>query len=66
LDRTANLIDPTTNTAPGTSNVNWNTNDTRANLALTPEGLNGEVTIANASTGTTDLVVDCSGYFANS
>ena len=57
---------PTGTTQPGTSNINWTTDENVSNLALTPVGSGsnaGQITIYNASSGSTDLVVDCSGYF---
>jgi hypothetical protein len=55
------------NNNPGTSNVNWTSTApiANSNLALTPEASNGAIDIYNDSTGTTDLIADCSGYFAN-
>lgn len=52
---------------PGTSNLNWTSTAAiaNANLALTPEGSDGAIDVTNNSTGTTDLIVDTSGYFAN-
>lgn len=55
---------PTGATVPGTSNLNWTAGRNIANLALTPTDSTGAVSITNQSTGTTQLVVDCSGYFA--
>jgi hypothetical protein len=62
---TASFIDayPTGTTPPGTSNVNFSANDTIANLALTPTNTADQITIANHSSGTIDLVIDSSGYF---
>jgi len=57
---------PDGGTRPGTSNLNWGTDQNIANLALVPLGSDGDIDIYNSSGGTTDLVVDCSGYFANS
>ncbi|MFC1400436.1 MULTISPECIES: LamG domain-containing protein [Streptacidiphilus] len=50
-------------TPPITSNVNFSASDTIANLALTPTDSSDQINITNHSTGTTDLIVDCSGYF---
>jgi len=46
-----------------TSNINWGTGDTLANLTLTPTDTTGSITLYNDSTGTTDLVIDSSGYY---
>ena len=53
-------------TQPTTSNVNWVANQAIANLALTPTSSAGSITVDNQSTGATEFVIDCSGYFANS
>ncbi|WP_406118151.1 hypothetical protein [Streptomyces sp. NBC_00989] len=37
--------------------------DTLANLTLTPTDTSGSITLYNDSTGTTDLVIDSSGYY---
>ena len=52
-------------TEPQTSNINWNTNQIIANLALTPTSSTGSFTIANQSNGATQLVIDTSGYFTS-
>jgi hypothetical protein len=52
-------------TRPGTSNLNWATNQTIANLALVQPGSDNTIDLYNANAGTTQLVIDCSGYFAN-
>ena len=49
--------------APGTSNVNFTSGQTVANLAVVPTTDN-TIQILNQSQGTTNLVVDCIGYFA--
>ncbi|MGW2525032.1 LamG-like jellyroll fold domain-containing protein [Streptomyces sp. NPDC001617] len=54
---------PTSVGKPVTSNVNWGTGDTLANLTLTPTDSNGQISIYNNSDGTADFVVDCSGYY---
>jgi hypothetical protein len=51
-------------TQPATSNLNWSGTLNIANLALTPEATNGQITLYNQSAGTTHLVIDTSGYFA--
>jgi hypothetical protein len=56
---------PDGTTRPTTQNLSWITGQDFANLAPTPEGTDGAVDIYNASTGTTQLVIDTSGYFAN-
>lgn len=55
---------PTSTGRPGTSNLNWGTGDTLANLTLTPTDTNGQLSVYNGSDGTTDLIVDSSGYFS--
>jgi hypothetical protein len=54
---------PTSVGKPATSNINWGTSDTLANLTLTPTDTSGSITLYNDSTGTTDLVIDSSGYY---
>ncbi|WP_327399714.1 LamG domain-containing protein [Streptomyces sp. NBC_01288] len=54
---------PTSVGKPATSNINWGTGDTLANLTLTPTDTSGSITLYNDSTGTTDLVIDSSGYY---
>ncbi|WP_405988032.1 LamG-like jellyroll fold domain-containing protein [Streptomyces sp. NBC_00986] len=54
---------PTSTGKPATSNLNWGTGDTLANLTLTPTDTSGSITLYNDSTGTTDLVIDSSGYY---
>jgi len=53
-------------TQPATSNLNWVASQTIANLSLTPTSSSGAITLLNQSTGTTQLIADCSGYFAGS
>ena len=54
-------------TKPGTTNVNWtNAGSTVANLGLPPLSSSGTVNIGTQGSGSIDLVVDCSGYFAGS
>ena len=54
---------PTSTGKPAASNLNFGTGDTLANLALTPTDTNGQISVYNNSSGTIDLVVDCSGYY---
>ena len=58
---------PDAATKPGTSNLNWTSTTpiANANLAITPEGTDGAIDVYNGSTGTSDIIVDASGYFAN-
>ncbi|MFE3032900.1 LamG-like jellyroll fold domain-containing protein [Streptomyces canus] len=48
---------------PATSNINWGTGDTLANLTLTPTDTNGQISIYNNSGGNADFIVDTSGYY---
>lgn len=52
-------------TRPNTLNLSWASGQTIANFAVTPEGADGAIDIYNGDTYTTQLVVDCSGYFAD-
>ncbi|MFI7293409.1 hypothetical protein [Streptomyces sp. NPDC050121] len=54
---------PTSTGRPATSNLDWGVGDTLANLTLTPTDSSGQISIYNHSSGSTDLVVDCSGYY---
>ncbi|MGW3447331.1 LamG-like jellyroll fold domain-containing protein [Streptomyces sp. NPDC001076] len=54
---------PTAVGKPATSNLNWGTGDTLANLTLTPTDTNGQISIYNNSDGTADFIVDTSGYY---
>ncbi|MFJ9907923.1 LamG-like jellyroll fold domain-containing protein [Streptomyces sp. NPDC101152] len=49
---------------PATSNINWGTGDTLANLTLTPTDTSGQISIYNNSSGNVDFIVDCSGYYS--
>jgi len=51
-------------TAPTASNLNWTTGQNIANLALTPTGNTGTIAIGNQDSGTVQLVIDSSGYYA--
>jgi hypothetical protein len=57
------IVYPAGASAPGTSNLNYSTDVTTANLALGATG-GGDVDIHNGSSGTVQLVVDCFGYFS--
>jgi hypothetical protein len=66
LDSTANgdfIIYAAGTSRPATSNVNFATGVTRTNLDLAQTG-GGAFDINNSSSGTTDTVVDCYGYFS--
>ncbi|MFC1430615.1 hypothetical protein ACEZDB_08050 [Streptacidiphilus sp. N1-3] len=54
---------PSDGTRPTTSNLNWVAATSTANLALTPASATDQITVYNHSSGTADLVIDCSGYF---
>jgi hypothetical protein len=56
---------PDGTTMPGTSNVNYVTNQTIPNLDLAPVGDTGTLDITNQSSGTVQIIVDCLGYFAD-
>jgi hypothetical protein len=52
---------------PGTSNINWTAGQTVAKGAsVPPNDANGWIAIYNASGGSTDLILDVSGYFETS
>lgn len=48
---------------PGTSNVNFGTGTTVANLVIMPVGDDGKIALYNGSAGSTFLVGDVTGYF---
>ena len=50
-------------TAPNVSSLNFATGQTVANTVVAPVGPNGKIALLNASAGTSQLVVDISGYY---
>jgi hypothetical protein len=56
---------PDGTTLPGTSNLNYVASTNVANLAIVPVGADGAIDLYNASSGTTQLVGDVSGYFTS-
>jgi hypothetical protein len=46
-----------------TSELNWLTQETAANMAVVAMGNNGTVDFSNGSTGYLDLIIDASGWF---
>ena len=48
---------------PATSNLNFVTGETVANLVVSQVGVDGRVDLHNGSSGTTQLIVDVSGYY---
>ena len=48
---------------PATSNLNFVTGEAAANLVVAQLGADGRVDLHNGSTGTTQLIVDVSGYY---
>jgi hypothetical protein len=57
------IVYPAGTSRPGTSNLNYNEGQTIANLAIAATG-DGTADIYNASSGTVQVIVDCSGYFS--
>jgi uncharacterized protein YvpB len=55
-------VSPTGEGSPNVSNLNFSAGETVANLTVVPVGVNGQVTIYNA-TGNVEVVVDLEGYF---
>ncbi|MEU2449954.1 hypothetical protein ABZ605_07835 [Streptomyces sp. NPDC012765] len=53
---------PSGTARPGSSNLNWKTGQTVANLVTVPVGADGKVQIANLGWGSTHVVVDLFGY----
>ena len=53
-------------TRPNSSNLNFIAGQTVPNLVVVPVGANGKVDFFNGSPGTTQLLVDISGYFTGS
>ena len=51
-------------TRPGTSNVNFAAGATVADQVYAPSGTDGSIAVYNDSPGSTQLIVDVSGYFA--
>ncbi len=56
---------PTGSVWPGTSTLNWTSGETVANRAIVTLGSGGAVDLLNHS-GTTDVIVDVTGYFTTS
>ncbi|MGW5847759.1 hypothetical protein ACWFQ8_07295 [Streptomyces sp. NPDC055254] len=54
---------PSGTTRPDSSNLNWTTGSTVANLVTVPVGADGKVEIANLGWGSTQVIVDLFGYF---
>jgi streptogramin lyase len=51
-------------TLPLVSTMNWRAGQTRANNAITPLGLSGDITVhVDQASGTVDLIIDVNGYF---
>jgi hypothetical protein len=48
------------------SNLNWVAGQMISTRVVVPVGTSGQVSLSNLSTGSTDLVVDVSGYFTDS
>ena len=57
---------PTGAPLPNSSNVNWLAGSTVANFAIAATGTNGEISFYNESSGSTQLIVDVYGFFADS
>ena len=54
---------PAGTATPGTSNVNYGTGETVANMAIVKLGTGGEVEFTNNSTGTVQIIADVAGYY---
>lgn len=50
-------------TAPEVSNLNYAAGSTTSNTAVVPVGANGQISLQNSSTGSTDIIGDIAGYF---
>jgi virginiamycin B lyase len=51
-------------TLPLVSTMNWRPAQTRANNAITPLGLSGDITVhVDQASGTVDFIIDVNGYF---
>lgn len=57
---------PTGQPLPTTSNLNFTAKETVPNLVTIKVGTNNEVTLDNASTGSTNLIADVEGYYVAS
>ncbi|WP_141754139.1 hypothetical protein [Streptomyces subrutilus] len=55
---------PSGTTRPDSSNLNWTSGSTVANLVTVPVGADGKVDIANLGWGSAQVIVDLCGYFA--
>jgi hypothetical protein len=56
---------PTSASRPTASNLNWTSGMTVANRVIVPVSATGQISVYNGS-GSTDAVIDVSGYFTNS
>lgn len=54
---------PSGNTTPNSSNVNYGTGETVANMAIVKVGSDGKVEFTNTSTGTVQIIADVAGYY---
>ena len=50
-------------TKPGTSNLNYTTGQTVANLVVVPVGADGSVSLYNGSGGSVQMIADVAGYY---
>lgn len=54
---------PAGQAAPNVSNLNYAAGSITSNTAVVPVGKDGQISLENTSTGTTDVVGDLAGYF---
>ena len=54
---------PSDGTTPNSSNVNYRTGQTVANMAIVKVGSDGKAKFTNTSTGTVEIIADVAGYY---
>ncbi|MBR7838148.1 hypothetical protein KDL01_33055 [Actinospica durhamensis] len=54
---------PSGGTTPNSSNVNYRTGQTVANMAIVKVGSDGKIEFTNSSTGTVQIIADMAGYY---
>ncbi|MEV7834268.1 hypothetical protein AB0P12_27100 [Streptomyces subrutilus] len=55
---------PSGGQAPSTSSVNFTAGQTVANAVIVPVGPDGRINVRNGATGSTDVIVDVTGYYS--
>ncbi len=56
---------PAGTSEPNVSNINWNSNQSKAALVVVQIGQNGQIEITDGPVGSTDVIVDLMGYYVS-